>query len=88
MMDANQGMNISSALELVRAARSLQITWFEEPIDHSNFHGYQLLRTQAGISQAMGEREYSTVTIVSDNGNNLKSCYNQVIYRLSAAMEV
>ena len=56
MMDANQGMQVSSAIQLARAARGLNIHWFEEPIDHTDFAGYQQLRTQAGISLAMGER--------------------------------
>lgn len=63
MMDANQGMTVPSALQLARAARDLNIHWFEEPIDHTDFAGYQLLRTQAGISLAMGEREYSTLPL-------------------------
>jgi L-alanine-DL-glutamate epimerase-like enolase superfamily enzyme len=41
----------------------LGITWFEEPIVHTDFEGYKLLRTQAGISLAMGEREYSTLPL-------------------------
>lgn len=63
MMDANQGMDVPSALQLARAARELNIHWFEEPIDHTDFQGYQLLRNQAGISLAMGEREYSTLPL-------------------------
>lgn len=63
MMDANQGMNVPDALALARAARKLNIQWFEEPIDHTDFQGYQLLRNQAGISLAMGEREYSTLPL-------------------------
>jgi L-alanine-DL-glutamate epimerase-like enolase superfamily enzyme len=54
MMDANQGMDVPSALALARAARELNIQWFEEPINHTDFQGYQLLRNQAGISLAMG----------------------------------
>ena len=63
MMDANQGMTVPNALALARAARDLNIQWFEEPIDHSDFEGYALLRNQAGISLAMGEREYSTLPL-------------------------
>ncbi len=63
MMDANQGMDVPSALALARAARDLDIHWFEEPIDHTDFQGYQLLKNQAGISLAMGEREYSTLPL-------------------------
>lgn len=63
MMDANQGMTVASALQLAKAAKDLNIHWFEEPVDHVDFHGYQLLRNQAGISLAMGEREYSMVPL-------------------------
>lgn len=63
MMDANQGMDVPSALALARAARDLQITWFEEPINHSDFQGFELLKNQAGISLAMGEREYSSLPL-------------------------
>ena len=63
MMDANQGMTVPDALQLARAARDLNIHWFEEPIDHTDFQGYQLLKNQAGISLAMGEREYSTLPL-------------------------
>lgn len=63
MMDANQGMTVPTAMMLARAASELNIHWFEEPIDHADFQGYQLLRNQAGVSLAMGEREYSTVPL-------------------------
>ena len=63
MMDANQGMNVPNALALARAARNIGIQWFEEPIDHTDYEGYSILRHQAGISLAMGEREYSTVPL-------------------------
>ncbi|MFN8253972.1 MAG: mandelate racemase/muconate lactonizing enzyme family protein [Ferruginibacter sp.] len=63
MMDANQGMNVPDALALARAARNIGIQWFEEPIDHTDYEGYSILRNQAGISLAMGEREYSTVPL-------------------------
>jgi L-alanine-DL-glutamate epimerase-like enolase superfamily enzyme len=63
MMDANQGMNVPTASKLSRAVQKLDIQWFEEPIDHTDFQGYQLLRNQIGISLAMGEREYSTLPL-------------------------
>jgi L-alanine-DL-glutamate epimerase-like enolase superfamily enzyme len=63
MMDANQGMDVASALSLAKATQKLQITWFEEPISHTDFQGFQLLRNQAGISLAMGEREYSSLPL-------------------------
>lgn len=63
MMDANQGMNVPDALALARAARNIGIQWFEEPIDHTDYEGYSILRNQAGVSLAMGEREYSTTPL-------------------------
>ncbi len=63
MMDANQGMNVASALKLAAAVRPLNITWFEEPLQHTDFDGYAQLRRQAGISLAMGEREFDLVPL-------------------------
>jgi len=60
MMDANQGMTLPSAIQLARAARELDIFWFEEPLHHQDFDGYKSLKEQTGISLAMGEREYDS----------------------------
>ncbi len=60
MMDANQGMTLQDALVLSRKAETLDIFWFEEPIDHRDYEGYALLRSRSAISLAMGEREYDT----------------------------
>jgi len=62
-MDANQGMTLPSALELARAAEPLRITWFEEPLNRTDYDGYAQLRRQAGMSIATGEREFDTVTL-------------------------
>jgi L-alanine-DL-glutamate epimerase-like enolase superfamily enzyme len=63
MMDANQGLDYSRALALAEAVRPLRITWFEEPLNHTDFDGYEQLRRRAGISIAMGEREFDTVAL-------------------------
>lgn len=63
MMDANQGMDVASAYALASAVRDLRITWFEEPISNKDFDGYARLRKQAGISIAMGEREFDTIPL-------------------------
>jgi L-alanine-DL-glutamate epimerase-like enolase superfamily enzyme len=63
MMDANQGMRVPSALALARKAAAFDIHWFEEPIPHDDFDGYAHLRRQAGISLAMGEREFDTTAL-------------------------
>jgi L-alanine-DL-glutamate epimerase-like enolase superfamily enzyme len=63
MMDANQGMTVPSALRLAHMVEPLRITWFEEPIPHTDFAGYEHLRRRTGISLAMGEREFDTVAL-------------------------
>lgn len=63
MMDANQGMTVASALDLAKAVQPLNITWFEEPVSHRDFDGYAQLRRQAGISLAMGEREFDLTAL-------------------------
>lgn len=63
MMDANQGMSVGNALRLAAAANPLGISWFEEPIARSDFDGYAHLRRHAGLSLAMGEREFDTVAL-------------------------
>ncbi len=63
MMDANQGMNLATASQLSAAMRELKITWFEEPLPNTDFAGYAQLRRVAGISLAMGEREFDLVAL-------------------------
>jgi L-alanine-DL-glutamate epimerase-like enolase superfamily enzyme len=58
MMDANQGMSVANSIKLATLAADIGIHWFEEPIVHTDFAGYQLLRQKTGIALAMGEREY------------------------------
>lgn len=62
MIDANQGMSLAAAIQLSNAAQSLNIFWFEEPLNHHDYDGYQALKKQSRISLAMGEREYDTVS--------------------------
>lgn len=63
MMDANQGMDLPSAIKLANAAKDLNIQWFEEPVHHQDFQAYQVLKQQTGISLAMGEREFDTLPL-------------------------
>ena len=63
MMDANQGMDVPTALMLADAAREIGIQWFEEPIKRDDYAGYQLLRSKCGIALAAGEREYDCQTL-------------------------
>ncbi|MTI60326.1 MAG: mandelate racemase/muconate lactonizing enzyme family protein [Firmicutes bacterium] len=74
MIDANQGMDVPSALELSAKAKKYNIHWFEEPISHKDFDGYKLLRQKNGIALAMGEREYdleALKTLIAKNAIDL-----------------
>lgn len=64
MMDANQGMELPAAIQLANAVSNLNIYWFEEPLNRLNYDGYEMLKRQTGISLAMGEREYDTVSLI------------------------
>ena len=63
MMDANQGFDLTRASALADAVRPLRISWFEEPLPHTDFDGYEQLRRHAGIPLAMGEREFDLVAL-------------------------
>lgn len=63
MMDANQGMDVPSAVKLISQVENLGIFWFEEPIINTDFEGYAVIHAKTRISLAMGEREYSTVAL-------------------------
>jgi len=60
MMDANQGLDIRSAINLAHAVEKINIKWFEEPLDHKDYQGYSTIRKETSIALAMGEREYDT----------------------------
>ena len=63
MMDANQGMDVPSAIKLISNVEHLGIFWFEEPVVNTDFEGYATIHAKTKISLAMGEREYSTVAL-------------------------
>ena len=50
MMDANQGMDVVDALKLSEQAKEIGLQWFEEPVPHTDFAGYGLLRQKCGIA--------------------------------------
>ena len=84
MMDANQGLDLSGALRLAEAVRGLRITWLEEPLPHTDFAGYQHLRQQAGISLAMGEREFDTVALRELIARNALDLWQPDLLRLGS----
>ena len=63
MIDATQGCDLPAALALAQRVRPLDIGWFEEPLPHTDFDGYEQLRREGGIAIAMGEREYDLVPL-------------------------
>lgn len=82
MMDANQGMDVPDALELAEKAKKIGIQWFEEPVVHTDFAGYELLRNKCGIALAMGEREYDTEALKNLIGRNALDLWQPDIVRL------
>ncbi len=82
MMDANQGMDVPSALTLATKAKELNIHWFEEPVVHTDFAGYKMLRDNCGISLAMGEREYDCEALKHLIGINALDMWQPDIVRL------
>lgn len=63
MVDANQGLDLAGALDLARRIRRYDIGWFEEPLPHTDFAGFETLRREGGLALAMGEREYDRVAL-------------------------
>lgn len=82
MMDANQGMNVSNSIKLATLAAQYDIHWFEEPVGHTDFDGYQLLRQKTGIALAMGEREYDVEALKALIARNALDLWQPDIIRL------
>jgi len=82
MMDANQGMDVSNALKLSELAKAIGIHWFEEPIVHTDYDGYEFLRNKCGIALAMGEREYDCEALKSLINRNAIDLWQPDIIRL------
>ena len=82
MMDANQGMKVTEALELSEKARGIGINWFEEPVEHTDFAAYELLRNKCGIALAMGEREYNIEALKALISRNALDLWQPDLIRL------
>ena len=46
MMDANQGMDVPSAIKLISNVEHLGIFWFEEPVVNTDFEGYATIHSR------------------------------------------
>ena len=82
MMDANQGMDVVDALKLSEQAKVIGLQWFEEPVPHTDFAGYELLRNKCGIALAMGEREYDCEALKNLISRNALDLWQPDIVRL------
>ncbi len=82
MMDANQGLRYPAAAALARAAARYNIHWFEEPLPHTDFAGYEALRRTSGMALAMGEREYDTLALRELAARNALDLWQPDIVRL------
>ena len=59
-IDANQGYQLRSAIDLVRRVEDCAITWFEEPVEwRDDRRGMAALRSMTGMPVAAGQSEVS-----------------------------
>lgn len=82
MIDANQGMNSNRAIQLFNAIRNYDIFWFEEPVNNMDILGYEKISKEVGINIAMGEREYSTSTMMTLIEKNALDLWQPDIIRI------
>lgn len=87
MMDANQGMDVPSAIKLVNAVEDLNIHWFEEPVPNTDFEGYAAIHSKTRVSLAMGEREYNTVALRELIGRRAIDLWQPDLIRLGGVEE-
>lgn len=87
MMDANQGMDVPSAVKLANAVEDIGIHWFEEPVKNTDFDGYAVIRRKTGLSLAMGEREYNTVALRELIGRDALDLWQPDLIRLGGVEE-
>lgn len=87
MMDANQGMDVPSAVKLVNSVDHLNIHWFEEPVANTNYEGYAVIHGKTKVSLAMGEREYNTVALRELLGRRAIDLWQPDIIRLGGVEE-
>ncbi|MET0205320.1 MAG: enolase C-terminal domain-like protein [Casimicrobiaceae bacterium] len=58
MVDFNQGLDMSEALERCHAIDDLRLAWIEEPIVYENFDGYAQLAAELATPIQIGENFY------------------------------
>ena len=87
MMDANQGMDVPSAIKLSNSARDMGIHWFEEPVANTDFAGYEIIRNKTGISLAMGEREYDNNALKNLIARNALDLWQPDLIRIGGVEE-
>jgi L-alanine-DL-glutamate epimerase-like enolase superfamily enzyme len=63
MIDANQGMQVFTAIKLAEQVKSQHLFWFEEPVNHRDFDGFQTIKNHSDIKLAMGEREFDRLAL-------------------------
>lgn len=84
MMDANQGLDVTRSMKLATVAADIDIHWFEEPVSHTDYAGYQLLRQKTGIALAMGEREYDLEALKNLISRNALDLWQPDLIRLGS----
>lgn len=87
MIDANQGLEVPEAIKLSKLASDIGIHWFEEPIIHDDFSGYEIIRRKTNIALAMGEREYNCTALKELIRRNALDLWQPDIIRIGGVEE-
>ncbi len=87
MIDANQGLEVPEAIKLSKLASKIGIHWFEEPIVHDDYSGYEIIRNKTDIALAMGEREYSSTALKELIRRNAIDLWQPDIIRIGGVEE-
>jgi len=82
MIDANQGMQVADAINLFQKTKTLNIDWFEEPVDHHDYHGFAEIKKNTGANLAMGEREYNIKALSALTGIKALDIWQPDIIRI------
>ena len=61
LVDANQALDVDTAIALARALERYNIGWFEEPVLHSDLDAQRIVREASPIPIAGGETDYTCV---------------------------
>ncbi len=60
MVDSNQSLTVTRAIDLAKALAPSKLVWFEEPVPYTDLKGHAAIRAAIGTPLASGESEYTS----------------------------